>query len=103
MPVECLTWFQCQSNDSIVSHVVYRIHCLSTFWNFTIMASVATKRRAENKSHKRKYKALNKLEKGTPYKDVASLLEAPKNTVSTWKKSEDQMYNSGLISKEVKP
>ena len=70
------------------------------------MASVATKRRAENKSHKIKYKALNKLEKGTPYNDVASLFEAPKNTVSTWKKNEDQIFekdSSGLISKGVKP
>ena len=36
------------------------------------MASVATKRRAENKSYKIKYKALKELEKGTPHKDVAS-------------------------------
>ena len=51
------------------------------------MASVATKRRAENKSYKIKYKALKELEKGTPYKDVASLFGVPKNTLSTWKKN----------------
>ena len=54
--------------------------------NFTIMASVATKRRAENKSCKIKYKALKELAKGTPHKDVASLFGVPKNTLSTWKK-----------------
>ena len=105
MPIECLTWFECQSNDSIASHFVYRIHCLSTFWNFTVMASVATKHRAENKSYKIKYKALKELEKGTPHKDVASLFGVPKNTLSTWKKNKDKIfekYNSGLIWKRVK-
>ena len=33
---------------------------------YTIMASVATKRHAENKSYKTKYKALKQSEKGTP-------------------------------------
>ena len=42
---------------------------------------VATKRRAENKSYKIKYKALKELEKVTPHKDVASFFGAPKNTL----------------------
>ena len=50
------------------------------------MASVATKRRAEHKLYKIKYKALKELEKGTPHKDVASLFGVPKNTLLTWKK-----------------
>ena len=36
MLTECLAWFECQSNDSVPSHFVFRIHCLSTFWNFTV-------------------------------------------------------------------
>ena len=70
------------------------------------MASVATKRRAENKSYKIKYKALKELEKGTPHKDVASLFGVLKNTLSTWKKNKDKIFekcNRGLISKTVKP
>ena len=70
------------------------------------MASVATKRRAENKSYKIKHKALKELEKGTPHKDVASLFGVPKNTLSTWKKNKGKIfekYNSGLISKRLKP
>ena len=55
------------------------------------MASVATKHRAENKSYKIKYKALKELEKGTSYKDVASLLGVPKNTLPAWKKNKDKM------------
>ena len=51
------------------------------------MGSVATKRRAEKKSYKIKYKALKELERGTPHKDVTSLFRVPKNTLSTWKKS----------------
>ena len=71
------------------------------------MASVAAaKRQAENKSYKIKYKALTELEKGTPHEDVASIFEVPKNTLQTWKKNKDKIFekhNSGLISKRVKP
>ena len=70
------------------------------------MASVATKRRAEKKLYKIKYKALKELEKRTTHKDVALLFEVPKNTLSTQKKNKDKIfekYNSGLISKRVKP
>ena len=70
------------------------------------MASVATKRQAENKSYKIKRKALKELEKGTPHKDVASLFGVPKNILSSWKKKKDKIfekYNSSLISKRVKP
>ena len=45
------------------------------------MASVATKRRAGNKSYKIKYKALKELKKGAPHKDVSSLFGVPKNTL----------------------
>ena len=48
------------------------------------MAAVATKRQAESKSDKIKYKALKELEKRTPHKDVASLsLLAKKNLANT--------------------
>ena len=71
------------------------------------MASVASsKRRGENKSYKIKYKGLKELEKVTPHKDVASLFVVPKNTLSTWKKKKDktfEKYNSGFISKRLKP
>ena len=70
------------------------------------MASVTTKRQSENKSYKIKYKALKELEKGIPHKDVASLVGVPKDTLSTWKKNKDKVfekYNSGFISKRVKP
>ena len=69
------------------------------------MEFVATIRRAENKSYKVKYKALKKLEKGTPHKGVASLFGVPKNTLLTLKKNKDEileMYNSGLYFKESK-
>ena len=71
------------------------------------MASVAAaKRQAENKSYKIKCKTLTELEKGTPHEDVASIFEVPKNTLQTWKKNKDKIfekYNSGLISKRVNP
>ena len=67
------------------------------------MASVATKHRAENKSYKIKYKALKELEKGTPHKDVASLSECQKIPCDMEKDKISEKYNSGLISKRVKP
>ena len=66
------------------------------------MASVATKRQPENKSYKIKFKALKALEKGTPHKDVSSFFGLLKNTLSTWKKSKDKIfekYSSGPILK----
>ena len=46
------------------------------------------------------------MEKETPHEGVALLFGVPKNTLSTWKKNKDktfEKYNSGLISKRVKP
>ena len=45
------------------------------------MAAVATKRQAESKAYKIKYKPLKELEKGTPHKDVASLSLSAKKTL----------------------
>ena len=70
------------------------------------MLSIATKTRAENKSYKKKYKALKELEKGTPHMDVASPFGVPKNTLSTWKKKKDKTLKSitvALFQKRVKP
>ena len=54
------------------------------------MASVATKRRAESKSYKIKYKALKELEKGTAHKDVASLFGVPKKYLIDIEKEQRQ-------------
>ena len=53
-----------------------------------------------------KLKTLKELENGTPQKDVDTLFGVPKNTLLTWKKNKDKIFekcNSGLISKRVKP
>ena len=53
-----------------------------------------------------KLKTLKELENGAPHKDVDTLFGVPKNTLSTWKKNKDKIFekcNSGLISKRVKP
>ena len=63
-------------------------------------------KQTSNKSYKIKYKALKELEKGTPRKDFASLFGVSKNNSSTWKKNKNKIfekYNSGLISRRVKP
>ena len=53
-----------------------------------------------------KLKTLKELENGAPQKDVDTLFGVPKNTLLTWKKNKDKIFekcNSGLISKRVKP
>ena len=55
---------------------------------FLIMATNSSKQRRIDKSYKIKYKAPKELEKGTPHKDVAGIFEVPKNTLSTWKKTQ---------------
>ena len=56
------------------------------------MASVAgTKRHAENKFCKLKYKALKELEKGTTLRDVVDQFGVPNSTLLTWKKKEENV------------
>ena len=86
MSTECLTWFECQSNDSIASHFVYRIYCLLLHNH-----GVRCYKTSSREQTIQKYKALRELERGTPHKDVASLFRVPKNTLSTWKK--DSLYS----------
>ena len=61
---------------------------------FLIMATNLSKQRRIDKSYKIKYKALKELEKGTPHKDVARMFEVPKNTLSTWKKHKEKVYEN---------
>ena len=73
---------------------------------FLIMATNSSKQRRIDKSYKIKYKALKELEKGTPHKDVARMFEVPKNTLSTWKKHKEKIYENyekGLGATRVKP
>ena len=72
---------------------------------FLIMATNLSKQRRIDKSYKIKYKALKELEKGTPHKDVARMFEVPKNTLSTWKKHKEKVYENyerGLGATRVK-
>ena len=73
---------------------------------FLIMATNSSKQRRIDKSYKIKYKALKDLEKGTLHKDVARMFEVPKNTLSTWKKTKENIYENyerGLGAERVKP
>ena len=73
---------------------------------FLIMATNSSKQRRIDKSYKIKQKAVKELEKGTPHKDVARMFEVPKNTLSTWKKHKEKIYENyerGLGATRVKP
>ena len=105
-------WFQCQLN--IVNAIrmphmirmsfkrlncVTLIHCLSTFWNFTIMASLSTKHQAENKSYKSIRHSKNSKRKKLSIRILLPFSECQKTTWSTWKKNKDKIfekYKSGL-------
>ena len=70
------------------------------------MATNSSKQRRIDKSYKIKYKALKEVEKGTPHKDVARTFEVPKDTLSTWKKHKEKIYENyvkGLGATRVKP
>ena len=73
---------------------------------FLIIATNSSKQRGIHKSYKIKYKSLKELEKGTPHKDVARMFEVPKNTLSTWKKHKEKIYENyerGLGATRVEP
>ena len=70
------------------------------------MVTNSSKQRRIDKSYKIKYKVLKELEKGTPYKDIVRIFEVPKNTLSTWKKQKEKIYENyeqGLGATRVKP
>ena len=113
------TCFQCQLNidnanimPCIIRVSVKWLNCVTFCLTNTLFiyvfkfhnhgARCYKKRQAENKSYKIKLKALKELEKGTPQKDVSSFFRLLKNTLSTWKKSKDKIfekYSSGPILK----
>ena len=55
---------------------------------FLIMATNSSKQWRIDKSYKIKYNALKEIEKITPHKDVVRMIEVPKNTLPTWKKTQ---------------
>ena len=70
------------------------------------MATKLSKQRRIDISYKIKYKALKEVEKDTPHKDVARMFEVSKNTLSTWKKHKEKIYENyekGLGATRVKP
>ena len=67
------------------------------------MATVATKRKLNTKSIKEKYAALKEVEEGSAKSQVAIKYGIPKNTLSTWIKSKEKIFEAmktqGNISK----
>ena len=61
---------------------------------FLIMETNSSEQRRIDKSYNIKYKALQELEKGTHNKDVPRMLEVPKNTLPTWKKHKEKIYEN---------
>ena len=53
-----------------------------------------TKRLHKEQNLELKYKALLELEKGKTNKEVAQLFGVPENTVSTWKKNQDKIFQA---------
>ena len=90
--------------SNFIRFLLYTFDDLSNI--FLIMATNSSKQRRIDKSYKIKYKALKDLEKGTLHKDVARMFEVPKNTLSTWKKNKENIYENyerGVGAARVKP
>ena len=90
--------------SSFIRFLLFTFDTLSNI--FLIMATNSSKQRRIDKSYKIKYKALKELEKSTRHKDVARMFEVPKNTLSTWKKHKEKIYENyerGLGATRVKP
>ena len=58
------------------------------------MATVATKRKLDTKSIKERYAALKEVEEGSSKSQVAMKYGIPKNTLSTWIKNKEKIFES---------
>ena len=58
------------------------------------MATVATKRKLSTKSIKEKYAALKEVEEGSSKSQIATKYGIPKNTLSTWIKSKEKIFEA---------
>ena len=61
---------------------------------FLITETDSSKQQRCDKSYKIKYISLKEIEKGTPRKDVPHMFEVPKNTLSTWQKNKEKIYEN---------
>ena len=58
------------------------------------MATIASKRKLNTKSIKDKYNALKEVEHGKTKSQVTSKYGIPKNTLSTWLKNKDKIFEA---------
>ena len=58
------------------------------------MATIATKRKLNTKSIKDKYNALKEIGDGNPKSKVALKYGIPKNTLSTWFKNKEKIFDA---------
>ena len=66
---------------------------------------MASKRQHKENNLKPKYEALLELEKGKTNKEVSKFFNVPPNTLSTWKKNKDKIFDAfrqGNLAKMVK-
>ena len=56
------------------------------------MATIASKRKLNTKSIKDKYQALKEVEEGKSKSQVAAKYGIPQNTLSTWMKNKDKIF-----------
>ena len=57
---------------------------------------MATKRKHHKVTFKVKYEALKELEKGRPNKNVANHFSIPGNTLATWKKNKEKIFQAEI-------
>ena len=62
----------------------------------------AIKRSLNNKTLKEKYEVLKELEKGASNKSVAAMYKIPKNTLSTWFKNKQKIFDGFIAGGNAK-
>ena len=78
--------------SNFIRYLLFTFDALSNI--SLITATNSSKQQRYDKSYKIKYKALKEIEKGTPRRDVPRMFEVPKNTLSTWKKNKEKIYEN---------
>ena len=85
-----MLWFECSFGWKFLFVESY---LQDSCW-FIIMATIASKRKLNTKFIKDKYSALKEVEDGKRKLQVAAKYGIPKNTLSTWLKNKDKIFEA---------
>ena len=88
--------FECFSSLKLAEYwcVFFCLLFLHVVVLFVLKILVTRKRKYTHKTFREKCQALKDLEKGESNKDVATKYKVPKNTLSTWVKNKEKLFDA---------